>query len=96
MAILSELFVPLGDLARTCFGGDGSVRSVRVAEGDDADGDPALFVTVVLESSELLRQPSKLLAYKLRARDLLEAHGEGRFPVFSFVLASEDDRYAAA
>ena len=77
-------------------GSSETVRSVLIKEGDDHDGDPVLFATVIFTSREALKNTRTLLDYKLQARDLLEELEEFRFPIFTFVLATEYDKYAAA
>ncbi|MCU0912355.1 MAG: hypothetical protein MUE98_13760 [Rhodobacteraceae bacterium] len=88
--------VQLLALAEQVLGGRGSVETVRIEQGEDSDGDAALFVTIVVPDVAVLQDSRQLLHLKLRARDRLEEIGRDAFPIFSFVLNSEYDQHAAA
>ena len=72
------------------------VDRIEIELGEDADGDAALFIDVVVSDPVVLSDSKRLLYFKLRSRDRLEELDESRFPIFSFVLAAEHGEHAAA
>ncbi len=82
-------------LARDTFGA-GKFRAPIVNAGYDQDGDAILSVMLLAENQEAMSDSRKLLRFMLAAREKLESAGELRFPVISFGLAAEYDKYAAA
>lgn len=70
------------------------VRRVEIEPGVGSDGEEILWIEVILEGGQ--RDPGRLIAFKLAARDLLEDAGEMRFPVFRFIDAEERRKSAVA
>lgn len=96
MLIESQITALVESLARNLLEKAGGGPRVSVRTGEDTEGDPVLFVDVFVGEESTIQDASKLLYFKLRARDLLEGANETRFPIFSFILASEHDKHAAA
>jgi hypothetical protein len=92
----TEIRSLLEGLAHSLLGRVGVGPRLAVRGGEDSEGDPVLFVDVLVEEESTIKDARRLLHFKLRARDLLESENETRFPIFSFILASEHDKHAAA
>lgn len=96
MATIDSIKDELLELFRDRFGGDETVREVRVGEDIDGEGDEILRVKVILSG------PGKRVDVKTRVRTKFEAWhklvdelGETRFPVFSLIHDDEAQPAAA-
>ena len=76
------------DVAAKQFPGH-EVVSVQVAYETDEDGDPILVLTLVMAPEARVLEPRKASGFARHMRSRLAEIGEHRFPLLSFVSASD-------